>query len=187
MPSRRTSAKRAPSRASETPWFPIAVLGLFAVGCLARASGPTPKKTLRSFSFQVDGDSELYPYAKTAAEYWSNETGATITVTPDGEVPILLVDQLSPECVPHAELLGCSSIGETPSEGWIEISSHLDPALRHVSILRQMGHQLRGSTDSLSSPGSLMAPPGERSATDITPADVAFVCTGRLACPTTPA
>ena len=180
------------SSPSSVPWFPIALFGLFAVGCFASRSSPssssssTERKRTLSFSFQVDGDGELYPLAKTAADYWSKKTGATITVTPDGEIPILLVEQLSSDCGESPEPRGCSIVGESPREGWIEILASTPPAFRHGVILHEMGHHLRGSLEHLSSPpNAVMTLPVESGPypTTLTAEDVAFVCAGRLECP----
>lgn len=194
MTSRRTSTRKAPSRASETPWFPIAVLGLFAVGCAAEArrrgseeASPLPPK-LRTLRFQVDDDSELHEDARIAARTWSKATGLDVTATPDGDTPILLVETLSESCSTegHPNARGCAHVDEDPSGGWIEVLSSVHPNYRYGVVLHEMGHHLRGLGDHLSGiPHAVMASDRGITDTEPLPEDVAFVCAGgRVACST---
>lgn len=182
MSKARASKRSTKSETAKGNWFPIALFALFAVGCLADARGRYPVERRKSIRFQVEEDNELYADAKLAAEQWAKATGIDVTVTPDGDVPIVIVEELSADCTPRAELLACSYIGETPEQGWTEVSRHLDPKLRQISILRQMGHHLRGSLEHASEPDTLMSATGERRLSTITRKDVAFVCSGRFEC-----
>lgn len=179
---------------NETPWFPIALFGLFAVGCAAEARRRSDNEVaslpaqLRSLSFQVDADSELYEDARIAARTWSEATGLTITVTPDGETPILLVPALSASCDTegHPNARGCAHVDAALDGGWIEVLSSIHPNYRYGVVLHEMGHHLRGHGDHLTGvPHAVMASDRGITDTELLPEDVAFICAGdRIACST---
>lgn len=136
-------------------------------------------------SFQVAGDSELYEPAKQAAETWSAATGATITVTPDGVIPIVLVEKLADDCEAGPNARGCSYVVGSPEESWTEIPSSVHWSIRYGVLLHEMGHQLRGTAGHLTGvPHAVMAADRAIGETILLPEDVAFVCSGtRIACP----
>ena len=183
MTSRRIPAKRAPKSAgsgspapsqargvrNETPWFPIALLGLFAVGCMADWSW---QKKRRSLSFQVAEDSPLYEPARRAAEKWSSLIGRPITVTADG---VYLSDD--PECWDGVELsTACSHITSDEGDGYIAVLTDTDPSDYYNAILHEMGHHIRGllQPEHLDDPETLLF--HAQSVPEPTPKDVQFVC-----------
>lgn len=178
---------------TKTPWFPIALACLFIVGCAAdtkrRNAIPSPTTPRRkSLSFQVEGDSELYTPSLAAAETWSKALGIPITVTPDGDIPIILVETLDPGCYAAGALptaRGCSYVSDQPEDGWTEISSAIHPSVRYGVVLHEMGHHLRGTTGHLDGvPHAVMAEKRGLSDTTLLPEDLTFVCQGaRVACP----
>lgn len=135
-------------------------------------------------SFQVEGDSELYALAQYAADRWSKALGITVTATPDGNIPILLVEKLSDVCQGNSVSRGCSSIDLHGGDNWIEILSSIPSDDRFGVIMHEMGHHLRGSGEHLGeSPDVLMSANRDARITRVTPADVAWVCSGpRIAC-----
>ena len=132
-------------------------------------------------SFQVDEDSALYAPAQEAARRWSLALGIPVTSTADGTIPIFLTD--TPSCPPPTIPLqpgdrvgGCSMDLGTP-DARIEIPSSILAGEWLTVLMHEMGHHLRGKEGQhVQEPGHLMSR-GVNNGQDITPADVAFVCT----------
>lgn len=185
----RASKRLARPSEPSTPWFPIALACLFVAACASDARRKILAKPRRaSMSFQVEGDSELYAPAKEAADTWSKALGIPITVTPDGDIPIILVETLDPGCLKAGALptaRGCSYVVEQPTDSWTEISSNIHWSVRYGVVLHEMGHHLRGTNEHLEGvPHAVMA--ANRSLDDIQllPEDLTFICAGgRVACP----
>jgi len=175
----------------------LVLLALFATGCAAAARRRSPedqappdpddpaqplepvlltqRTTLR---FQVDADSELAEDARIAARSWSQATGRTITATPDGDIPILLVDALSESCdtAHHPQARGCAHVA---TEGaWIEVLSSLHPDYRYGTVLHEMGHHLRGDPGHVERVDAVMNANRQLTVYLLTPEDIAFVCGG---------
>ena len=162
-----------PRHADAAGWFPIAVFGLLAVGCVA--DWRSRQKKRRSISFQASEDSPLYAPAKRAAEAWSAAIGRPVTVTSDGVYPIFISDR--PSCWDGiARSRGCSLITSDPGDGYIAALSTADPVDYYGLMLHEMGHHLRGllKPEHLEDPSTVMH--AQRSVEEITPADVDFVC-----------
>lgn len=176
----------------------LLLLGLFATGCAAvvrkrpegsadpEGPGSTePRQKLTGLRFQVDDDSELAEDARIAARTWSEATGRSITATPDGDIPILLVEELSASCDTsgHPNARGCAHEAEELTGGWIEVLSSVHPHYRYGVVLHEMGHHLRGTGEHLSNPDAVMSADRKLDVYLPTPDDVAFVCSGpRFSC-----
>ncbi len=176
----------------------LVLLALFATGCAAAARRrsdegspeppdpgdptqpleplPPPKRT--TLRFQVDADSELAEDARIAARSWSEATGRVITATPDGDIPILLVEALSESCdtAHHPQARGCAHVALDGA--WIEILSSLHPNYRYGTVLHEMGHQLRGDPGHVERADAVMNANRLLTSYKLTPEDVAFVCAG---------
>ncbi len=172
-PKRKVSRARQPQPAGAAGWFPIALFGLFAVGCAANWG--TWQRKRRSLSFQCSPDSPLYEPARRAAETWSAAIGRPVTVTPDGVYPIFVSEK--PSCWDGvARSRGCSRLTSEPGDGYIAALSTADPVDYYGLMLHEMGHHLRGllKPEHLEDPSTVMH--AQRSVEEITPADVDFVC-----------
>ena len=179
-----SGASRKPRAASPSsaPWFPIALFGLFAIGCVA-SSGKKPRR--RYVSFQVDADSPLYEVATDAASQWTAALGLPVLVSPDGEIPIFIT--ASPSCPPPSiepkpgdQLGGCAMDVGTPHQR-IEVSATVEKEKWPTLLLHEMGHHIRRVRGHLDDPEALMGArvPNGRG---ITAADVQFVCKPSLDC-----
>ena len=181
-PRRKVSRERKPQAGGTAPWFPIALFGLFAIGCVA-SSGKKPRR--RYVSFQVDADSPLYEVATDAASQWTAALGLPILVSPDGEIPIFVT--ASPSCPPPSvepkpgdQLGGCAMDVGTPHQR-IEVSATVEKEKWPTLLLHEMGHHIRRVRGHLDDPEALMGArvPNGRG---ITAADVQFVCRPSLDC-----
>lgn len=153
---------------------------LFAVGCATKkrttngntnGSTETTPTNLPPFHFQVDPKTDLYAPAMAAAEKWSAALGRTITVSPDGEIPIFYVTSLSPPAAPTDK--GFSWSGD---EARIEVLTSVPESVLPLLLLHEMGHVLRGVPGHVTNnPKAVMAKPAQPGAT-ITPEDIAFIC-----------
>src|SRR5882672_2043137 len=137
-PRRNVGRARQPQTAQ--PWFPIALFGLFAVGCAADYSRKqVPKKKPSYMSFQVDPTSALWAPAHQAASEWSAALQRSVTATADGEIPIFRVSgdcmPAPPDALPGQFYSACSKGVRTP-DARIEVSEQTQPsrllmAMRH--------------------------------------------------------
>jgi hypothetical protein len=172
-------------------------LALLTTGCAAVASAPAessasaplppdplPAPRQRAFHFQVDRDSVLWDDTVKAAAAWAAATGIEVTVSPEGDIPVLLVAALDPDCAPLPQSRGCSRV--TGQEGdWSEILESVHWSVRYGVILHEMGHQLRGPAGGHveNNPNAVMAPTRLLSSIDLTPEDVAYVCATTVCAP----
>lgn len=178
------------------------VLSLAAVGCAAGSRRPdepdgepepVPPSAIQrtgTMRFQVSEDSELYADAVKAAAAWSAVLpGCTITVSPDGDIPILLVQELDPGCIDEAaggNPRGCSRVLSDVTDSWTQIPEWLHWSVRYGVILHEMGHHLRGPASPshiTDNPNAVMYFKRSLGTIELTPDDVAFILGGaRLAC-----
>lgn len=186
-------------------WISILfVASLFAIGCSVGrrvGGGTTPAgeadgedesdvtkpdfgARLSSLSFQLGRDSPLYDTAVAAAETWSKALGISVTVADDGEVPILLVGTVDPECVQNPGVIrGCSRVAPELSDSFIEIPESLHWSLYYGTLLHEMGHHLSGSNSHVDSVDAVMSANRKATSITLTPEDIAWVCAGpRIAC-----
>jgi hypothetical protein len=177
------------------------VLSIAAVGCAAARRPeeepeldpsdpdepiPPSRAKLTTLHFQIDPESELAEDARIAARSWSEATGRTITVSPDGDIPILLVESLSSSCdtAGHPSARGCAHVNPVLTDSWIEVLSSIHPNYRYGTLLHEMGHHLRGTSEHVEgNPDAIMTALRKPQSYLLTPDDVAFVCSGpRFAC-----
>lgn len=144
----------------------LLVLGLFALGC---AAANEPRRG--PWVFQVDADSPLWGAATQAAAAWAEATGLDVRVSPEGDIPIIFVEQLS-GCHENAGSNGCSFKG---AQARIEILSSVPAKGWRALIEHEMGHELRGDGVHLETPGTLMYP-SQQWTQQLTADDVAFIC-----------
>lgn len=176
----RTHASRRMDRETSTPWFPVILCGLLVAACTLDARRRHPSKSRRrSLAFQVAEDSPLWEPAKRAAETWSKAIGRTITVTPDGYIPIFFVSSVDPECEPDSSTAACSYVTNLPQEegrDYTQVIESIPSSDLYSVLLHEIGHHLRGPTQPshLSNPSAVMFSKSRNSV--LTPADIAFVC-----------
>jgi hypothetical protein len=166
------------------------VVALFVVGCAADAKRRTavvlPRKP-RSMSFQADPESDIYDVAKVAADKWSAALGRSITVTPDGDIPIFRVVgdcNPPPEGAPENSYVGACAKGIRSPDARIEITERAPNEYLLGDLLHEMGHHLRGGPGHVENdPKAVMyyyQPSG--TPTELTAADVKFICDGDFDC-----
>lgn len=187
---RRTNSTLDDSRETTTPWFPILLSLLFVAACASDARRRhSPSQRKRALAFQVEEGSPLWEPAKQAAETWSKAIGRTITVTPDGLIPIFFTNAIDPECQPDSSTAACSHVTNAPQEKGLDytlVLESISAADLYPVLLHEMGHHLRGPYPPLhlSEPSAVMFPKSRNSL--LTPADLSFVCE-HFDCSVTPA
>lgn len=133
-----------------------------------------------SMSFQVDPASELFEPARAAAADWSAALGRAVTVSEDGEIPILRVDgNCSDDTSSAYYVVACAKEIRTP-DARIEVSAHTANWELYTALKHEMGHQLAGNSRHVENdPDALMyyyKPLGSPNV--ITRNDLIYVCKG---------
>lgn len=148
----------------------------------AEAQQPLASATAKpdSMSFQVDPTSELFVPAQAAAADWSVALGRNVTVTEDGELPILRVDgNCSSDTSSAYFTVACAKDIRT-TDARIEVSSRAANWELYTALKHEMGHQLAGNSRHVENvPDALMyyyKPLGSPNV--ITSDDLLYVCKG---------
>lgn len=185
----------------ELPRF-LFVASLFALGCAAASSPrrssdpepdepspdvPEPPEKLTTLSFQCSPGDPLYEDAVKAASTWSAALGRTLTVSPDGDIPILLVAELDPGCQAvdtTGSARGCSRVMADLRDSFTQIPERIHWSVRYGVLLHEMGHHLRGGSGHVTTnPEAVMTSARKLGNVTLLPEDIDFVCTGpRFSC-----
>ena len=170
------------------------LLGVGGLSVLAGCTFGGCTKRKKVFRFQADPSSPVYAAALQAASNWTRATGVVITVTADGDIPILVVEKTECPLPPEYEgtgkaVLGCTMDDDSPDER-IELDQRIlkDSDMLLTIITHEMGHVLRGNVDHLDDPADkccIMAPSDNKCRRAITPKDIDFICQC-LECPASP-
>jgi hypothetical protein len=160
----------------------FAILTVVLAGCAGAYDERRSSNRLKGrMRFAIERDSPLYASAVEAADQWSKVTGRDITATDDGDIPIVIVDQMSSECAdvpvdaPPGTFVGACSLGYDTLDRRIEVNRQTVPAHYLHTLLHEMGHHLRGGGGHLDDPNVVMSK-YTNDVTTLTPADVAFIC-----------